>query len=67
LANLWHDPLHQEEYLKGNVFLPRANGEVESSDTERHRRNFIRLGRAVCRGCKGSMISTGQLQLVRLE
>jgi len=47
LANLWHDPLHQEEYLKGNVFLPRANGEVESSDTERHRRNFIRLGRAV--------------------
>ncbi|CAK9002181.1 unnamed protein product [Durusdinium trenchii] len=44
LANLWHDPLHEHEYLKGNVFLPRANGE---GGAEAGRANFVRLRRAV--------------------
>jgi len=45
LANLWHDPLHEEEYLKGNVFLPRANGEVGRGSVGKG--NFVKLRKAV--------------------
>jgi len=46
LANLWHDPLHVHEYLTGNTFLPRANGEIKEVAAQRHA-NFARLRRAV--------------------
>lgn len=45
LANLWHDPLHEEDYLKGNAFLPRANGEVGRGSVGKG--NFVKLRKAV--------------------
>eukprot|EP00933_Yihiella_yeosuensis_P083661 TRINITY_DN97917_c0_g1_i1.p1 TRINITY_DN97917_c0_g1~~TRINITY_DN97917_c0_g1_i1.p1 ORF type:complete len:234 (+),score=28.09 TRINITY_DN97917_c0_g1_i1:52-702(+) len=47
LANLWHDPTHEKEYLHGNEFLPPINGEVGSYQDLAHRRaNFLRLQKA---------------------
>mmetsp|Transcript_80862 Transcript_80862/g.142630 ORF Transcript_80862/g.142630 Transcript_80862/m.142630 type:complete len:397 (-) Transcript_80862:87-1277(-) len=46
LANLWHDPLHVESYLRGNVFLPLANGETAASSKSGYRSNFLRLQKA---------------------
>ena len=47
VANLWHDPTHQESFLEANLFLPEYLGLV-GSDSERSRRkaNFLRLSLA---------------------
>lgn len=58
VANLWHDPMHFDAYLKGNIVLPLFDGykaveEGESDDDHRkriasYRRNWQRIGSVVC-------------------
>jgi len=43
-GNMWHDPLHEEEYMEKNVFLPKLNGLV--GNVTRYKDNFIRLHKA---------------------
>eukprot|EP00300_Choanocystis_sp_HF-7_P037487 c53651_g1_i1.p1 GENE.c53651_g1_i1~~c53651_g1_i1.p1 ORF type:complete len:293 (+),score=56.79 c53651_g1_i1:34-912(+) len=41
-SNMWNDPLHQEDFLKHNLFLPKYNA-VASAE---HRANFLQLSLA---------------------
>ncbi len=43
LAGYWRDPLHQDEYLKGNGFLPLINNEIKHPDADRYKKNISAL------------------------
>lgn len=44
IGNMWQDPLHQDEYLKYNGFLPKYNGLTASADDlANYKANFMRL------------------------
>lgn len=47
VANMWSDPNHVDEYIKGNDFLPKFNGLVEHDDKARFKENFLSLTKAV--------------------
>lgn len=48
VANMWHDPVHEDLYLKGNSFLPKINGQTDDAEgNARRKANFLRLEKAV--------------------
>jgi palmitoyl-protein thioesterase len=47
LANLWHDPLHEEAFLENNAFLPFVNGLIGEGVPAGMKANFARLNKAV--------------------
>lgn len=51
LANMWHDPYGEENFIHYNTFLPVYNGLTEdTAGNERRKGNFIRLEKAVFMG-----------------
>lgn len=48
IANMWHDPTREDEYLEKNVFLPLYNGLTDDAKgNDKRKANFLRLERAV--------------------
>jgi pimeloyl-ACP methyl ester carboxylesterase len=47
VANLWHDPLHEDAFLKDNEFLPFVNGLIGDGAPVGMKANFARLQKAV--------------------
>lgn len=57
VAEIWHDPNHEEEFLQGNIFLPVINHLSESANDDRspispseYKQNFLKVGGLVAFG-----------------
>lgn len=42
-AGYWKDPLHYQEYLDGNIFLPYLNNEIDHQDSALFKKNICDL------------------------
>lgn len=47
VANYWKDPLHKNDYLTFNTFLPYINNEKNHANAERYKANLASLNRIV--------------------
>jgi len=45
LANWWRSPYHISDYLSKNVFLPVVDNLVKTNDTDRYKKNFLRVNK----------------------
>ena len=50
VCNYWYDPTQRDLYLKENVYLPQLNNEVEHSEMQRYKDNFLSLKKLVLIG-----------------
>jgi palmitoyl-protein thioesterase len=46
-AGYWKDPLHYQEYLTGNIFLPYLNNEIPHQDSDLFKENISNLATMV--------------------
>jgi palmitoyl-protein thioesterase len=46
-AGYWKDPLHYQEYLNGNIFLPYLNNEITHQDNDLFKENISNLATMV--------------------
>jgi len=47
VADIWHDPYHESDYLSRNKYLPKMNNVIDHPDKTRFKQNFLKLQQAV--------------------
>jgi palmitoyl-protein thioesterase len=53
---IWRDPIRKQEYLTKNLVLPLINNEIQHTNSEKFKRNFLKLKKYVIFGSDGDDI-----------